>query len=69
MKAYGAKPGGGAKAAPAKMNGRPITVKGAPATGPTKRPVQSGVTDPRTDGGGGRGNSSSALHKEIFGKC
>lgn len=66
--AYGSKPGV-AKAGPAKLNGRATTVKAAPAVGQLKRPMQSGTTNPATDAGGGRGNSTSALHKQIFGKC
>ena len=41
---------------------------GAPSSGQTAKSSQSGTTSPQTDGGGGMGNSSEALHRKIFGK-
>lgn len=40
----------------------------APSKGQTARANQSGSTSPRTDGGGGVGNSADALHRSLFGK-
>lgn len=40
----------------------------APSKGQTARSSQGGSTSPKTDGGGGMGNSSEALHRKIFGK-
>lgn len=39
-----------------------------PRSGMTVRPKQSGMTSPKTDGGGGMGNELSAMHRQIFGK-
>lgn len=58
---------------PGKMSktiaGRPVTPKSVPNKGQVRQSSQSGSTSPRTDGGGGLGNSSSDLHKRIVGKC
>lgn len=40
----------------------------APNKGQTAGSSQSGSTSPKTDSGGGMGNSSEALHRQIFGK-
>jgi len=39
-----------------------------PSKGSWAHSVQSGSISPQTDGGGGMGNDSSALHRKIFGK-
>lgn len=39
----------------------------APNSGHTRRNIQGGSTDTRTDGGGGMGNDSHANHKKFIG--
>lgn len=50
------------------VNYKSVAQAPAPSKGQTARGSQSGSTSPKTDGGGGMGNSSDALHRKIFGK-
>ena len=50
------------------VNYKSVASAPAPSKGQTARSSQGGSTSPKSDGGGGMGNSAADLHRMICGK-